>query len=215
MRHACHRWRLSCAAMMWRPVARLNRLARMKGLGNRTAARSTSAYSRRKSSGPPTRQWSVKPCFLWRRQNKGLDDKTLTEEETNRQIKQCATTAPSKSRPNSGQTSDHSRETLPVMRPQPIQLMAAQASFVAQGHHGIDAHRSSRRDVARKQRYKAENPGHTAESNRVGWLDSVEQLGHQPRQQQGADDASERPNEREQHPLPEHEEQYMGPACTE
>jgi HTH-type transcriptional regulator / antitoxin HipB len=40
---------------------------------------------------------------------------------------------------------------LPVIRPQPIQLKDARPSFLAQCHHRIDAHRSSRRNVARKQ----------------------------------------------------------------
>jgi hypothetical protein len=48
-RQACHKWRLWCAVMTCSPVARLKRIPRTKGFGNRTPARSRSAYSRRKA----------------------------------------------------------------------------------------------------------------------------------------------------------------------
>jgi len=42
-RQACQRWRLSCAAITCRPVARLKRTPGTNGLGNRTPARSIPA----------------------------------------------------------------------------------------------------------------------------------------------------------------------------
>lgn len=48
-RQACHRWRLSCATRTWRPVARLKKMPRTNGFGNRMPARSRSALARKNS----------------------------------------------------------------------------------------------------------------------------------------------------------------------
>ena len=90
---------------------------------------------------------------------------------------------------------------LPVIRPQPMRLMAAQSSFVAQGHHRIDPRCPAGGDIAGQ---KCSTGHQQRDKHKNSWIcraNPIEQPGKESRKGEGPGDPDSNADRREDHTL--------------
>src|SRR2546425_11677689 len=82
-------------------------------------------------------------------------------------------------------------------------------SFITQRLHRIDFRGAAGRQPTRQQRYTQQQSANTRERHRVGGLNLVEEIGHDPRQRKRGSGADRNAYQRESRPLPKDQTDHI------